>query len=86
MGYDTIPTHTAGTAAQNIQNKYQFLSVPVSIGFRFNIKDKLFVAPQICISLDYLLPGSSFWADTKTDELKLYPYSYDINLGLRFKL
>jgi hypothetical protein len=106
------------------------------IGYKFNLTDKLFVAPCIGINFNYLLKGSSTWLDTnsntqvdyvtakdfhrysfsgtfkleiginikerwslilqpeytrwvqsiykKDDEIKLYPYSYNINIGLRY--
>lgn len=122
----------------NVINKYQFLSIPIMVGYKFSIKDKLFIAPSIGVGIDYLLSASSSWVDTKTnqvvyytktngsfstltvsgkinldvgwnisnnwslvlqpgytrslqsiykkgDDLKLYPYSYDFNVGLRFK-
>ena len=138
IGYDTLAKHTQALPAHSIINKYQYLSIPIMIGYRFNIKDKLFIAPSIGINIDYLLSASSSWVDTKTgkvvyysktdgsfssitlsgkinldvgwnitnkwslvlqpgytrslqsiykkdDQLKLYPYSYDFNLAVRFK-
>ena len=139
IGYDTVASHSGGIAEYNVQNKYQFLSIPLMLGYRFSIKDKLFLTPVIGIGFDYLLSAKSSWIDTQTeqtvsytkangafslftiagkinlnigwditdkwslivqpgytrslesiykrgDELKLYPYSYDLNLAVRFKL
>ncbi len=138
LGFDTITTNTPGHNEFSSKNNYQFISIPIMVGYNFSIKDKLFVTPRIGISIDYLLSGSSSWLDTKTnqvveyskskgsfnnvtisgkinldigwnitkkwslilqpgytrslnsiykkeDELKLYPYGFDVNLGVRFR-
>lgn len=138
VGYDTLTNTIKGAAEQNVKNHYQFLSIPIMIGYRFTVKDKLFIAPSIGLGIDYLLSATSSWTDTRTkeiityskaggnfasvtlsgrvnvdigynlsphwsillqpgytrslqsiykkeDELKLLPYSYDVNFAVRYK-
>ncbi len=138
MGVHTIiqTVNTTVKSEFSRQNNYQFWGIPILIGYKFNLTDKLFVAPCISINFNYLLKGSSTWFDTNTiqqidyittndfnrlslsgtfkldlgltikdkwsvilqpeytrwfqsiykkgDEIKLYPYSYTINVGVRY--
>ncbi len=136
----TIVLDTIRTPIKNnytLQNNYQFLTIPILIGYKINIGDKWFVAPCIGANFNYLLHATSAWFDTKTgeqisyvkatnfnqfsfsgtfklevginikerwsvifqpeytrwfqsiykksDEIKLYPYSYNFNIGVRYK-
>ena len=136
----TIVLDTIRTPIKNnytVQNNYQFLTIPILIGYKINIGDKWFVAPCIGANFNYLLHAGSTWFDTRTgqqidyvkatnfnmfsfsgtfklevginikekwsvifqpeytrwfqsiykksDEIKLYPYSYNFNMGVRYK-
>ncbi len=138
IGDSAVLHKVAGTPENSVVNHYQFLSIPIMIGYRFTVKDKLFIAPSIGLGIDYLLSATSSWTDTKTkeiityskaggnfasvtlsgrvnvdigynlsphwsillqpgytrslqsiykkeDELKLLPYSYDVNFAVRYK-
>lgn len=140
MHLDTIPVYEEtqkGIPSRSAQNKYQFLRIPVMVGYCFTIKEKWFITPSVGININYLLNASSSWFDPairqyvsykksdnvfssfsfagrikldlgmnindnwsfsiqpgytrflqsiyrKGDGKKLYPYSYDLNLGLRY--
>ncbi|MEI6488996.1 MAG: hypothetical protein WCP52_08535 [Bacteroidota bacterium] len=131
---DTVRTTVIKNA--HVQNSYQFMSIPISLGYQFNIGDKWTIAPTVGLGINYLLKGSSTWLDSNTgeqidylkstnfntttlsgsiklelaykvkelwfitlqpeysrwlqsiykkeDELKLYPASYKINIGMKY--
>ncbi len=132
---DTIQLQSAIEKHISI-NKYQFISIPILVGYQFTIKEKWFIEPSAGITFNYLIAARSSWVDPEThhyvdynknnfksvtisgkikinigmnitdkwsvsiqpgytrflqsiykkeDNLKLIPYSYDLNIGLRYK-
>ncbi|MBA3704542.1 MAG: hypothetical protein H0W84_01165 [Bacteroidetes bacterium] len=134
---DTIPTELFFPEYKT-QNKYQFIKIPIMIGYCFSIKEKWNITPIVGVNINYLLSASSSWFDPETNQIvnynksnksfssisiagriklnigmnitdkwsisiqpgytrflqsiyrknnaiKLYPYSYDLNVGLRYK-
>ena len=121
---------------KRIKNTYQYLKIPLMVGYRFTINEKWFITPNAGVVVNYLISGNSTWFDEvqqqyvsynaktdyrslvfaarakidigfnikekwsillqpgytrflqsiyrKEDKLKHLPYSYDVNVGIRY--
>ncbi len=74
---DTVRTTVIKDA--HVQNSYQFMSIPISLGYQFNIGDKWTIAPTVGLGINYLLKGSSTWLDSNTGEQIDYVKSTNFN-------
>jgi hypothetical protein len=57
---------------KRIKNRYQYVKIPLMLGYRFNINEKWFITPNVGVVVNYLISGNATWFDEANQQYITY--------------
>lgn len=70
----TLDSEQVKMAAQEkrIKNRYQYVKIPLMLGYRFNINERWFITPNAGVVVNYLISGNATWYDEMQQQYVSY--------------